>query len=676
MKLKNLVCERTRLKRVSKEFSLNTTCLRSPQSFIVETPYAIMQTMKEITEITFDKRSKEFNIHLYDENDGWQDVRCGDVDTLIEKARDYLDRVDVDTLGPEEATAIRESSKGHEILIPEDLSKELERKISKKTSGDLEQKDGLDDIGRWRDTKVFYVTDIHLDSKISDIYGDSVSDEDAEFMIGLSVENIVKDYREGHAHHSILLIGGDVSHDCHRTEVFYRKLTESIPEREILAILGNHEYWDEKTREFNTSDLNLTSEFYEKMFNRLYVSFADNMLFTYKGNRRYFVRGEKLLNASLEDIREFVKDSPLTILGGTGFSGLNEEYNCTCGMYRDAVRSREQEKELSARFESVYSKVLEAVPDSRVLVLTHMPMCDWTSKKPNPNWIYVSGHTHRNILNVSDESRIYSDNQIGYGGVVHLKSFYMSREHDIFRYYSDGIHTITKELYQDFYRSKNMSMSCNREGTYTMIKRDSLYCFFYQKGGKLYMLDGGVIRDASGHDLEYYFDNMTKYGEAVSGFVKEYQDRLRTISSMVKAIGGNGRMHGCIVDVDFFNHVYLNPFDGTVTSYTATDVVNKYVFPGFEAMLESQRKDLLPEYRKMLDQEETNLPATLTKKTGSEGYYGGTDIYRVSRLFYTMQHLTENFVIRRWDDALMSATDKNRQRASVLSLLSGETGGQ
>ena len=288
----------------------------------------------------------------------------------------------------------------------------------------------------------------------------------------------------------------------------------------------------------------------------------------------------------------------------------------------------------------------------------------------------MSGHTHRNVLNVSDEFQVYSDNQIGYGGVVHLKSFYMSREHDIFRYYPDGIHTITKELYQKFYRSKNMSMTCNREGTYTMIKRDSLYCFFYQDGGKPYMLDGGVIRDASGHDLEYYFENMTKYGEAVGGFVKEYQDRLRTISSMVKAIGGNGRMHGCIVDVDFYNHVYLNPFDGTVTSYTATDVVNKYVFPGFEAMLESERKDLLPEYRRMLDQGGTSLPATMTRQTGSEGYYGGTDIYRVSRLFYTLQHLTENFVIRRWDDVLMSATDKNRQKASVLSLLSGKTGGQ
>lgn len=143
---------------------------------------------------------------------------------------------------------------------------------------------------------------------------------------------------------------------------------------------------------------------------------------------------------------------------------------------------------------------------------------------------------------------------------------------------------------------------------------------------------------------------------------------------MVKAIGGNGRIHGCIVDVDFYNHVYLNPFDGTVTSYTATDIVNKYVFSGFETMLESKRKDLLSEYRKMLDREGTNMPAILTKQTCSGGYYGETDIYRVSRLFYTMQHLTENFVIRRWDEALISATNKKRQRTSILSLLSEAIG--
>ena len=85
--------------------------------------------------------------------------------------------------------------------------------------------------------------------------------------------------------------------------------------------------------------------------------------------------------------------------------------------------------------------------------------------------------------------------------------------------------------------------------------------------------------------------------------------------------------------------------------------------------MESEREDLLPEYRKMLDQLDGNLPAVLMKKSRFQGYYDGTEIYRVSRLFNTMQHLTEHFVIRRWDDALISAVEKDRQRAAVLGLL-------
>ena len=624
--------------------------------------------MKEITEITFDRRSGEFNIRLFDEDKGWQDIKCGDIGKLFDLAKDYLDRIDVDTLGLDQVRAILEHSKKHGVLVPANLFEQMNKEMSKTSQDEAHLQSRNDDSGSWRDTQIFYVTDIHLDSKISEIYGDNASDADAELIIGLSVDNIVSDYKTSRANHSIILIGGDVSHYSNRVEAFFRRLTEFIPGKQIMAILGNHEYWDEKTRESCPGDIGLTSEFYEKMFNRLYISFADNMLFAYKKGRRFFVCSEELLNASLDEIREYVADSPLTILGGTGFSGLNEKYNCNSGMYRNAIRTREQERALSVKFEAVYSKVLEAVPDTKVVVFTHMPMSDWSGKSPNPNWVYISGHTHRNFLNVSDESRIYSDNQIGYGGVVHLKSFNLSREYDRFRYYPDGISMISLDLYRAFYRSRNMDMTCNRKGTYFMVKRGLLYCFFFEEFGKLYMLDGGQIHDAD-HTLNYYYDNLARYGEAVGEFFKEYQDRLKAISSMVKSIGGSGRMHGCIVDVDFYNHVYLNPFDGTITAYTATDIVNKYVFSGFEAMLESEREDLLPEYRKMLDQLDGNLPAVLMKKSRFQGYYDGTEIYRVSRLFNTMQHLTEHFVIRRWDDALISAVEKGRQRAAVLGLL-------
>ena len=59
------------------------------------------------------------------------------------------------------------------------------------------------------------------------------------------------------------------------------------------------------------------------------------------------------------------------------------------------------------------------------------------------------------------------------------------------------------------------------------------------------------------------------------------------ISDEVSAIGGTGAVHGCIVDIDWFNHVYLNPFDGKVTPYFAMDMTGKLVFNNMESLLET-----------------------------------------------------------------------------------------
>ena len=625
--------------------------------------------MKEITRVSFNEDSGRYSIRLYDEDSGWQNVECDDAESMIQMTQGCLEKIDTDTIGTEQALAIRNILDSRGIPIPE--------RLSGNSNGRPTSSSGMNAVAEWEyesdyrnDARIFYVTDIHLDSKIEDAYGVEASEEDEKSIIEQSVNNIVEDYRESQSIYKIILVGGDVSHDCHRTEMFYTMLRERISGYDIVAILGNHEYWDERTRPTDAEDIKSTAEYYEKMFNRLYISFVECMLFVYKNDGRYFVRGDELLNASTEEIQQFVLKSRLTILGGTGFSGLNEKYNCDCGMYRNAIKNRDEEKRLSAKFEAVYRKVLEAVPDSRVIVFTHMPVSDWSGERPNPNWVYINGHTHHNVLDASDGARVYSDNQIGYGGTVHLKSFYLSRECDIFKYYPDGIHEITLEEYREFYWYRNMRMVCNRKGRYVMLKRDGLYCFFLQNGNRLNLLDGGHIRNTYGNSLEYYYENMPRYGKAVFEFVKDYQKDLRRISIMVKSIGGSGRMHGCIVDVDFYNHIYLNPFDGTVTSYYATDVVEKMIYPGFEALLKSKRHDLYLNYRKLLEQKDSRMPAVL-KESKSEGYYGGTDIYRVSGLMYTMQHLTDHLVIRRWDDVLISSDKKNNQRDAVLKLING-----
>lgn len=76
----------------------------------------------------------------------------------------------------------------------------------------------------------------------------------------------------------------------------------------------------------------------------------------------------------------------------------------------------------------------------------------------------MNGHNHQNFYEISDRRTIYADNQIGYRAKnIGLKYFYCDNDYDIFAYYQDGVHEITKEQYIDFNRGKLVSMSLKRK---------------------------------------------------------------------------------------------------------------------------------------------------------------------------------------------------------------------
>ena len=75
------------------------------------------------------------------------------------------------------------------------------------------------------------------------------------------------------------------------------------------------------------------------------------------------------------------------------------------------------------------------------------------------SFVYVSGHTHRNVFYDDGAIRVYAENQIGYhNDNVHLRSFLLDGKYDYFTDYKDGIYEITKEEYQDFMHGKNITM--------------------------------------------------------------------------------------------------------------------------------------------------------------------------------------------------------------------------
>lgn len=246
--------------------------------------------------------------------------------------------------------------------------------------------------------------------------------------------------------------------------------------------------------------------------------------------------------------------------------------------------------------------------------------------------------------------RVYADNQIGYNNEnPHLKNFLIEMNYDYFDSYKDGIYEITAQDYKDFFHGKNISMTFNRQvNVLYMLKKQGYYCFIHKtKAGKLSMLNGGAFKKLDVKDVQYYFDNMDKMVDFIEEPLKKYTDYQNSISKEIKKIGGCGRIHGCIIDIDYYNHIYVNPIDLTITGYWASDIINKLVYPNVPALLESKCPILYANYLKLIEENDTNY--LLVKQIKNEvsllpQEYFETDIYKASREIKKMQKLSSKIL--------------------------------
>ena len=311
------------------------------------------------------------------------------------------------------------------------------------------------------------------------------------------------------------------------------------------------------------------------------------------------------------------------------------------------------------RFRAVYDKVLDAAGDKTVIVVTHMPIWDWSDYPYHKGWIYISGHTHKNQLLMEDGIAVLADNQVGYEKKPwRFKSFSIDVAWDPVSKLSDGVHEISHDAYDAFNRNREIQATLNREGQCYCLKRGNLFMFVIDISGKKYLLDGGNIRSLDCM-LSYYYDNMVEYARRVKRLFKPFHAVLEEISSIVQAYGGDGRIHGSIVDVDLLHHICLDPA-GTVSFYYAEKKGDWKRFDSFEDLLKSNNLFFVP--RCLGDSTENALAAVSNEtkalmlpssemnsaaaKTTRESYARSATISKVN-------YLTKNNVIRIWNDAVM-----------------------
>lgn len=421
----------------------------------------------------------------------------------------------------------------------------------------------IDSLGEynWYCTRIYYITDIHLMHHLQS--AQCKSKQDILYKLIKVAEEIVN--KSGQT----ILIGGDICSDFHIFQVFIKILSnKAAGNKRIIFVLGNHELWG-----FAGKNVDEIVEIYRKVIKDNGMCLIHNeILYEDPDCNFHTISYEDLMSISEEVLRDRLIKSGFVILGGTGFSGYNEEFNANQGIYRNTLDRK--------------------------------------------------------------------------GEIAESKN----SEYDVFKYYEDGIYKITADQYMDFYRGKNIRMDFGREiNILYMLKNNGYYCFIHESThGVLSILNGGALRHFEGTSVEYYYDNMNEVVSTIESPLNKYLCIQREISEEIKRIGGDGKIHGCIIDIDWYNHIYVNPIDMKAVGYWAENMVNKLVYPDIPALLKAECPNYYKNYQKLFKEDEINLLLPVKKKKNEVTLlpqkYLDTDIYRASREIRKMQKLTSNIL--------------------------------
>lgn len=543
-----------------------------------------------------------------------------------------------------------------------------------------------DDLGldKWHYNNIFYISDIHLEHRI--VYkfpASATAIQIKSFVKGMARELFVDKFLESinSGHRPIVLFGGDIASTFELAELFYYEFIKQWdkfeePERRqkkryIYAVLGNHEIW-------SFSDLDSCCKTYQNLFETLGITFLNNSI-TWFGEHRV---PPKRIEDDCEDISKEVGVTKYEekfrhiyntmIVGGIGFAGYNEEFNANNGIYRKTI-DRKQEIEETQKWEEKYHKAMEIAKKNRfpLIILSHHPISDWSKEQPYNDCVYISGHTHKNYLYHDDDRdiHVFANNQIGYKDVpVKFMQAYIYQRKNPFSDFKDGYYEISSSDYLRFYDymgeyiAGNGSVEhqiSNNNAVFYMVKHEGYYGFFLMSSKGAYICAGGRIKKI-GHigDIEKYDKYFSIMISTYMRLLLPYRNAQEQIAEAVKSFGGAGTIHGCIIDIDFLNHVMLNPSDGTITYYTSPRFGFVKPYGSMIQLLHENNRQLEREYKRQLELFGDSGGNILAKnQIDITGEMIRIDIknsvYAASNRLNQLQRLFNKKILRDWDDNLL-----------------------
>lgn len=494
------------------------------------------------------------------------------------------------------------------------------------------------ELAYFKEFHIYYISDLHLDNK-KDRNGNIIKiEETAEYLLE-QIHCLIANINSND--NNLLVFLGDVSENLNLAYNFFKLLREVYSGR-IIYCLGNHECYGahKKSKEY--------AESFSQAICALKISIVgiEGKIFGIdKKNYLYPVRYK-------EDF--YTMKYLLYCSTGCGIKDLS--HSITFNEEKESKIARKQNKQ--------YHEVIELSKEFKIplIVMTHFnPEAYLENIVYDKNIYYLCGHTHFNIK--KKDLNFYADAQIGYELIpCRCKELFIEEIPHVFENLEDGIHQVSLEDYYSFIcRKSSFSMkqpksNSNYYGEIYMIKKSIYYMFLNESSiGTLSILSGGQKRKAS-HDLKYYYTHFDEQINLQCYYLRDnWYDYVKKLSEYVKSIGGTGHIHGTIIDIDFYNHIFINPIDKTIMPYYSPLItdghVERFAYKSIHALLVKHCPELLCNENKYAV--DFPLKYSLIEKNNIQLTQEENKImdYQLNRQFgHKIQRAIENNIISTWID--------------------------
>lgn len=356
---------------------------------------------------------------------------------------------------------------------------------------------------------------------------------------------------------------------------------------------------------------------------------------------------------------EYVVLDCCVLYGGPG--GLKYEQVHSAGLiFKEGDNSAEEARQTDL-FEAGYRQAKQ-VADSLGLPLvcaSHYPGQSCLEHGYEKDVIYFNGHTHHNGYELQTTTA-YFDNQVGrFKRDFEFKTVWIRDTVNPFYELGDGVHEISVDDYILYERYRHERQ---REGK-RLRKYDKMYCikscnyygFFCTGKTGTFVVSGFTVRkvlDTS--DIGFIYSKFDLLLNRYLELLNPLMQHMKQMSEYMQGIGWSGRIHGMIIDIDFYHHVMVNPVTGQSQCYFSQAFGLLKKIDTVEALADSFAKNS-PELLTTLDKVDTSLILQTEISVDHEMEVvptsGGS--YSASRRIYKLQRIFETNTLREFDLSLL-----------------------